>query len=295
MAHDSKVGGNGAMNIRHRAGYKKRLLINRIFFIAMLCAVAIVLLPLVAVLWSLISRGLPHLSLDFFINAARPVGEEGGGIGHALLGSAMIVGLALGFAAPPGIAAGFLMARNRSSRLAWIVRMSADVLSGVPSIVVGIFAYAVAVMPVRHFSALSGSVALAVIMWPLIARATEEVVRMVPADLTEAGLALGARRFRVALFVVLPTALPGISSAIIGAVARATGETAPLLFTAFGSQFYSLNPFEPMASVPVVLFNYAISPYESWRGQAWAAAFVLCMLVLIGTLLSRYLVARRMR
>lgn len=273
--------------------FRRRRLADRAFTILTMVAVGVVLLPLVAVLASVAARGLPHLTPEFLFATARPVGEPGGGIGHALVGSALLVATALAMAGPIGIAAGLYLAGTRHERWAWFVRTSVDVLAGVPSIVVGVFAYAILVVPLRHFSGLAGSLALAVLMFPLIARTTEEVVRMVPVELTEAGLALGARRFRVALRVVLPAAAPGVAAALIGAASRAAGETAPLLFTAFGSQFLALDPTQPVAAVPLVLFNYAVSPYEDWRGQAWAAALVLCALVLAGNLVSRWLVARR--
>lgn len=273
--------------------FRRRRFADRAFVVLTVAAVGVVLAPLIAILASVAARGVPHLTIEFLVSVARPVGEAGGGIGHALAGSALLVGMALGVAGPVGIAAGLFLAGTRLKRLAWVVRTSADVLSGVPSVVVGVFAYAVLVVPLRHFSGLSGSLALAVLMFPLIARTTEEVVRMVPAEMTEAGLALGARRWRVALRVVLPAAGPGVAAALIGAASRAAGETAPLLFTAFGSQFLALDPMQPVAAVPLVLFNYAVSPYDDWRGQAWAAALVLCGLVLAGNLVSRWLVARR--
>ncbi len=275
-----------------RRAFRRRLT-DHLFTGLTAVVVVVVLAPLVAVLWSVAARGAAFLTPGFLFSVAAPVGEPGGGIGHALVGSALLVGTALLVAAPLGIAAGLFLAHSRSARLTWLVRTSADVLSGVPSIVVGVFAYAVLVVPLRHFSGIAGVLALAVIMWPLIARATEEVVRMVPGELIEAGLALGGRHWRVALRVVLPAAAPGIGAALIAAASRAAGETAPLMFTALGSPFLSLDPLQPVAAVPLVIFNYAVSPYDDWRAQAWAAALVLCVLVLAGNLLSRALVSRR--
>ncbi len=273
--------------------FRRRRLADRAFSVLVVAAVGVALAPLVAVIGSVAAQGAPAVTPAFLVSVARPVGEPGGGIGHALAGSALLVASALAVAGPLGVAAGLFLAGTRQDGLARVVRTSADVLTGVPSIVVGVFAYAVLVVPLRHFSGLAGTLALAVIMWPLITRATEEVVRMVPPELTEAGLALGARRWRVALRVVLPAAAPGVGAALIGAASRAAGETAPLMFTAFGSPFFALDPTQPVAAVPLVIFNYAVSPYDDWRQQAWGAALVLCVLVLAGNLVSRSLIARR--
>lgn len=274
---------------------RRRRLANRVFQGAVLASVALVLVPLVAILATVVSRGAPALSLDFLTHLPRPVGETGGGVGHAILGTLMLALGGLLMAVPIGVPAGVFLASDRMPRLAGVVRMCADVLAGVPSIVVGLFAYTLLVLPFRQFSAVAGAFALAVIMLPTIARTTEEVVRLVPSILTEAALALGAPRWRVMVQVVLPAAGKGVVAGVIAAFSRGAGETAPLMFTAFGSQFLSLNPMQPIAALPLVLFNYAVSPYDDWHAQAWAAALVLAVLVLAGNLLARFATARRSR
>jgi len=272
---------------------KRRRVVNTVFLVAVVASVVVVLVPLVAVLASVIARGASALNLDFFFAMPKPVGETGGGIGNALLGTLCLVAGALAMAAPVAIPAGVFLASDRPAGLAAFVRLSADVLAGVPSIVVGVFVYGLLVLPLGHFSGLAGAVALAIIMLPTLARTTEEVVRMVPFSLSEAAIALGAPRWRVTVSVVLPTAARGVAAGVIAAIARAAGETAPLMFTAFGSPFVNLDPLQPTAAVPLVIFNYAISPYEDWHAIAWAAALVLTAFVLAGNLVSRWALARR--
>ncbi len=270
-----------------------RRLADRLFRGAVVASVVVVLAPLAAVLATVIAKGAPALDLAFLTHLPKPVGETGGGVGHAILGTLFLALGGLGIAVPVGVPAGVFLASDRMPRLAGVVRMCADVLAGVPSIVVGLFAYTLLVMPFRQFSALSGAFALAVIMLPTIVRTTEEVVRLVPPTLTEAALALGAPRWRAMLGVVLPSAGKGVAAGIIAAFSRGAGETAPLMFTAFGSQFLSWNLLQPIAALPLVLFNYAVSPYEDWHAQAWAAALVLVVLVLVANLVARYATARR--
>jgi phosphate transport system permease protein len=273
-------------------GLRRRRWVNRLFVASCAVTVAIVLMPLGALLFTLVREGLSALDLAFFLHLPRPVGETGGGVGHALVGTLILVAGALAMAAPVGILAGVFLASDRAPRSAAVVRLSADVLSGVPSIVVGIFAYALLVVPLKQFSGLAGSAALAILMLPTLTRTTEEVVRMVPWTLTEAAVALGAPRWRTMLRIVLPAAGRGVAAGVIVAVARGAGETAPLMFTAFGSQYWTLDPTKPMAALPLVIFNYAISPYDDWHAQAWAAALVLTGLVLAGNLVSRAVIRR---
>lgn len=243
-------------------------------------AAAVAVAPLLAVLAWVVVKGAGGLSWAFFTQAQVPVGEPGGGFAHALWGSTVLVGLACALGIPVGVLAGVYLSEFGQNRLGRAVRFAGDVLAGVPSIAVGIFVYAVVVLSMRHFSALAGSLALAVIMLPTVMRTTEELLRMVPASLREAALALGVPQWRVVLGVVLRTGAPGIATGVMLAVARAAGETAPLLFTAFGSRFLSSRLDQPMASVPVQIFTYAVSPYEEWHAQAWAAALVLVAAVL---------------
>ena len=258
-----------------------------------LCAVALAaaLVPLVSLLWLVISRGLAGLSLDFFTAIPAPVGEQGGGVGNAILGTLYIVGIACLIGVPLGVGAGVYLAERGDTKLGGAIRFTAEVLSGVPSIVVGIVAYGLVVLPMRRFSALAGGVALSVLMVPTLARSTEELVRLVPHSLREASLALGVPQWRTSLKVVLRTALGGIMTAILLSVARASGETAPLLFTSLNNQFWNWRADQPTASLTVQIFNYAVAPYNDWHEKAWSAALVLLILVgslsLAGRLLSR--------
>ena len=245
-------------------------------------AVLVALVPLASLLWLVVSNGAAGLSWTFFTSLPTPVGEPGGGIGNALVGTLYIVGLACLLGLPFGIGAGVFLAERGDGRLGRLVRFTSEVLSGVPSIVIGIVAYGLIVVPMRRFSAMAGAVALALLMVPGLARSTEELVRLVPGALREASLALGVPEWKTSLRVVLRTALGGIVTAILLAVARAAGETAPLLFTALNNQYWNFSPDQPTASLTVQIFNYAISPYEDWHQKAWTAALVL--LLLVGTL-----------
>jgi phosphate transport system permease protein len=257
--------------------------------------VLVALAPLISVLWLVISRGVAGLSLGFFVHRPTPVGEPGGGVGPAIVGTFYMVAMACAVSLPLGIGAGAFLAERGEGLLGRAVRFTAEVLAGVPSIVVGIVAYAVLVVPLRRFSALAGACALSLVMIPPLARASEEFIRLVPASLREASLALGVPPWRTGLKVVLRTALPGIVTASLLAVARAAGETAPLLFTALNNQYWNLRPDRPTASLTVQIFNYAISPYESWHAQAWTAALVLLLLVGILNLGARLASRDRMR
>ncbi|WP_370459186.1 phosphate ABC transporter permease PstA [Aggregicoccus sp. 17bor-14] len=246
-----------------------------------LCGLALLgaLVPLLSLLWLVVSRGAAGLSLTFFTALPTPVGEPGGGVGNALLGTLYLVLLACLIGLPLGIGAGVFLAEQGDGRFGRAVRFTAEVLSGVPSIVVGIVAYTLVVVPMKHFSAIAGAVALALLMVPTLARTTEELVRLVPPSLREASLALGVPRWKTSLRIVLRTAMGGIVTAVLLAVARAAGETAPLLFTALNNQYWNTRPDQPTASLTVQIFNYAISPYEDWHQKAWSAALVLLLLV----------------
>lgn len=250
-------------------------------------------LPLVLILGLLLKQGASSLNWAFFTAMPVPVGESGGGMANALAGTLMLIAIASAIGLPVGIGAGMYLAENRGERLASLVRFLSDVLNGLPSIVVGIFAWQFLVRPVRHFSALAGGIALAVMMIPLVARATEEMIRLVPNSLREAALALGYPRWRTSLTVVLRTALPGIVTGALVAVARIAGETAPLLFTAFGNQFWSTSLTQPISALPLQIFSYAISPYEEWHALAWAGALVLLALVLVISLIARFVTRSR--
>jgi phosphate transport system permease protein len=256
-----------------------RKFINGAMTVVCGCALLIALVPLASVLWLVISRGLAGLSFDFFTQLPKPIGEPGGGVGNAILGTLLIVALGSAIGIPLGVGAGVFLAEKGDGALGRVVRFVAEVLSGVPSIVVGIVAYGLVVLPMRHYSAWAGAVALAVLMVPSLARGTEELVRLVPRTLNEASLALGVPEWKTSLRVVLRTALPGIVTAILLGISRAAGETAPLLFTSLNNQYWSTSPGQPTASLTVQIFNYATSPYEDWHSKAWTAALILLLLV----------------
>ncbi|MBK7584925.1 MAG: phosphate ABC transporter permease PstA [Myxococcales bacterium] len=276
-------------------GYTRRKLVDRAVRGACWVATLIALIPLGLVLYYLTARGVGGLSWAFFTELPKPVGETGGGIANALLGTLELVGLACLFGIPPGVLAGVYLAEFGNHRLAKLVRFSADVMSGVPSITVGIFVYTLIVLRTKSFSAYAGGVALAVLMLPTITRTTEELLRLVPESLREAALGLGVPRWRATLRVVLRTAAPGIATGVMLAVARVAGETAPLLFTAFGNAFWPAGLDQPTASLPVQIYTYAVSPYEDWHQKAWAAALVLVGMVLVLNVSARLLVKNRVK
>ncbi len=234
-------------------------------------------------------QGAAAIDLDFFTHNPVPVGESGGGIANAIVGTFIVVGLAAIFALPIGVGAGVYLSEFGRNRFGDLVRFLADVLSGVPSIIMGVFAYVVIVAQQGHFSALSGGFALGVMMLPVVTRTTEEMLRMVPDSVREAGLALGLPRWRVLIHAVIPAASRGILTGIVLALARVAGETAPLLFTAFGNPYFSLDINQPIATLPHTLFTYAISPYDDWHLMAWGTALVLTALIFIASLLVRTL------
>ncbi len=244
-------------------------------------------LPLLLILGTLIVKGAGSINFGFFTRMPVPPGQTGGGVAHAIVGTLTIVGTACLIGLPIGIGAGIFAAEWPANPLAVATRFIADVLNGTPSIVVGVFAWTWIVAPQKHFSALAGSAALAVLMIPMVMRTTEEMIKLVPHSLREAALALGYPRWRTSLAVVVRTCLPGIVTGALLAVARIAGETAPLLFTALGSEYMSTNIQQPMAALPLVVFTYATGPYPEWHRLAWAAALVLILVVLILSLSAR--------
>ncbi|MFT4112100.1 phosphate ABC transporter permease PstA [Silvibacterium sp.] len=253
----------------------------------------LVVAPLVAVFAYLIYKGASSLNLAFFTQIPKPVGEAGGGMANAILGSAflLLIGSLLGV--PVGISAGIYLAEfGQGGKLANIVRFTADVLNGVPSIVMGIAVYSLIVLPQKHFSAFAGGVALGIMMIPTITRTTEEMLLMVPGSVREAALGLGVPSWRAVLSITLKTASPGVITGCMLAFARVAGETAPLLFTAFGNQFWSSSLGEPIAALPLQIYVYAISPYDEWHRLAWAGALVLILLIVISVSLVRYVTTR---
>jgi phosphate transport system permease protein len=271
----------------------RRRLVSRVMISLCGLSVLIALIPVAMILFFVIAKGIGSLNIAFFTQMPKPVGEAGGGMANAVFGTLTICGLGALFAIPVGVFSGIYVSEYSGTVFASIVRFAADTLNGVPSIVIGIFVYTIAVMPVKEFSALAGGLALGIMMMPILCRTTEELLRLVPMSLREGALALGATRARAVFSVVLPAALPGIVTGIVLALARIAGETAPLLFTSFNNRFWSTNVAQPMASLTVQVYTYAIAPYDDWHRQAWAGALVLVMLVLTCSLLAR-LATRRL-
>jgi phosphate transport system permease protein len=259
------------------------------------CALSVLLalVPLAFVLFYVVSRGVSSLNLDFFTKMPKPVGEPGGGMANSIVGTLILVGLGSLLAIPVGVLSGIYMSEYAGTRIASAIRFAADTLNGVPSIVIGVFVYGIAVLPFKHFSAMAGGIALGIMMIPIIARTTEELLLLVPETMREGALALGATRARAVFTVVLPAALPGIITGIVLALARISGETAPLLFTAFNNGFFSTRLGQPISSLTVQVYKYAGSPYEDWHRQAWAGALVLVTIVLLCSILAR-LATRRL-
>jgi phosphate transport system permease protein len=253
------------------------------------CALSVLLalVPLAFLLFYVVSQGISALNLDFFTHMPKPVGEPGGGMANSIVGTLILVGLGSLMAIPVGVLSGIYMSEYAGTRIASAIRFAADTLNGVPSIVIGVFVYGIAVLPFKQFSAMAGGIALGVMMIPIIARTTEELLLLVPGTMREGALALGATRARAVFTVVLPAALPGIITGIVLALARISGETAPLLFTAFNNGFFSTRLRQPMSSLTVQVYKYYGSPYEDWHRQAWAGALVLVTIVLLCSILAR--------
>ena len=271
----------------------RRKLLSAVFVGFCALAVLLALVPLAFILFYVVKEGVRSLNLDFFLHMPKPVGEPGGGMANAIVGTLILTGLGSVMAVPIGIMSGIYMSEYAGSRTAAAVRFAADTLNGVPSIVIGVFAYGIAVLPFKQFSAMAGGFALGIMMIPIIARTTEELLLLVPSTLREGALALGATRARAVFGVVLPAALPGIITGVVLALARIAGETAPLLFTSFNNRFFTTRLDQPIASLTVQVFTYAISPYADWHRQAWAGALVLVGIVLVCSLLAR-LATRRL-
>jgi phosphate transport system permease protein len=250
------------------------------------------ILPLLAILYYIIKAGIQRINWQFFVELPKPVGEAGGGIANALVGSLLIIAVAALIAIPVGILCGIFLSENKNSRLAYWSRLSVDILQGIPSIVVGIVCYFWLVKPFGSFSAVSGSVALAIMMLPIVIRSTEETLRLLPDSLKEAAFALGMPFHRVILKVVVPCGISGILSGVMLSVARIAGETAPLLFTAFGNPYLSTNIGRPMQSLPLLIFNYATSPYNDWHDLAWGASVVLLAFVLFLNIFTKLMTSK---
>lgn len=269
------------------SGHRRRRMLSAVMLACTGVASFLVVVPLLLIFYHLVSSGAGALNLDFFIRLPAPVGETGGGMANAVLGSFLLVFYAGLIGIPVAVGVGVFLAEERRSKFGNFVRFIADVMNGIPSIVTGIFVWAWVVVAMGGFSLMAGSVALAVMLIPMVARTTEEMVRLVPRELREGGRALGFTRWRTTLGIVLPAAKSGILTGILVALARIAGETAPLLFTAFGNPFWEWRLNEPVSALPLLIYQYAISPYDDWHRQAWAASLLLICLVLVVSLMAR--------
>ena len=280
------------MNNNVEARIKYRIIKSRIVQAIIIFFAFIVTIPLVAIFIYVLKEGVANINWHFLVNLPKPVGETGGGIANALVGSFILVFVAALIAIPLGILAGIYLSENRSSKLAYWCGLAVDILQGVPSIVVGIVVYFLIVKPGGGFSAFSGSMPLTIMMLPIIIRTTEETLKLIPSTLKEAGLALGLPYHKVILKIIVPCGISGILSGAILAVARVAGETAPLLFTAFGNPYLNLNITRPMQSLPLLIFNYATSPYEDWHNLAWGASLILLIWIFLLNIITK-LIARK--
>jgi phosphate transport system permease protein len=276
--------------------YRKRQRVNKVAFAMTAFCAFFTLAILCFILGYVTVNGLSSLSWNFFTQLPKPVGETGGGMANAIVGTFKLILLASVIGLPVGVLGGvYLSEFGRGNTTGFLVRYAADIINGVPSIVMGIFAYTVVVLPMKHFSALAGGVALGIMLIPIAVRSTEEFLKLVPTSIREAALALGLPRWKVIVRVVIPTAMRGLLTGVLLDLSRVAGETAPLLFTAFGNRFWSAGLLNPISSLPVMIFTYAVSPYEDWHRQAWAAALVLLMMVLATNIGARFLMRRQVR
>lgn len=271
----------------------KRKIVNIMMISLIVVASMIAIFPLLSVFAFVFQKGFSTLSIDFFTKRPAPVGELGGGMAQSLLGSGLLILLSSLIGVPWGIASGIYITEYGHGKSAWFLRFSNDLLMGIPSIVVGLFAYSFIVMPMKSFSLLAGSVALGIIMIPIVSRSTEEILKTVPQHMREAGLALGITRYKVILNIILRGSWGGILTGVILSIARISGETAPLLFTSFNNQFWSGKLTEPISSLPVQIYTYAISPFEDWQKQAWAGALVLILFIFTINITVRFIFNKR--
>jgi phosphate transport system permease protein len=253
----------------------------------------VALIPLFSIFAYVLTKGLPAMDLEFLTSLPKPVGEPGGGMANAIVGSFIVIGIASVIGIPVGIMAGIFLSEYGRNKFGKVVSFLTDVLLGAPSIVVGIVVYILVVLATGGFSALAGGIALAIIMIPAVTRTTEEMLKLIPNHIREAGLALGLPKWRVTLFIILPSALRGIVTGVMLAIARVSGETAPLLFTAFGNRYWHEDLTSPIATLPVQVFTYSIAPYKEWQEQAWAGALTLILIVLILNITAKVLTAKR--
>lgn len=279
----NKISEPGVIELHMRKRNKK----NRFFKGIIIAGTLIATIPLLLILFYIFKQGASAINWHFLTQLPKPVGESGGGVSNALVGSILILLVSCLLAIPIGIVVGIYLSEDKTSRLGYYCRLAVDVLQGIPSIVIGIIIYEWVVKPMGGFSALSGSIALSLMMLPSIIKSTEETLKLLPDTLKESSLALGVPYYKTILKVIVPTGLSGITTGIILSIARVIGETAPLLFTAFGNPFISTNIFKPMSSLPLIIFNYATSPYEDWHQLAWGASMLLILMILILNIITK--------
>ncbi len=280
------------MNTANDLHISTRVAKNIVFKSGVVIMACAVMLPLILIMYHIVKMGISSINWEFFVNVERPAGESGGGIIHSLVGTVILIIIAGSIAIPLGVLSGFYIAENRKNRFAMAVQWALDVIQGIPSIVIGIVMYVWVVVPMRHFSALAGGAALAIMMLPVVIKSTEETVKMIPNSFKEAALALGVPYYKTALKVILPASLSGIVTGILIGVSRIAGETAPLIMTAFGNPFFNTNILKPVDSLPLIIYKYAISPYDELHRLAWGASFVLVMFVLVLNIITRLVVKR---
>lgn len=285
---ENRVNQNKFFNFRKK-------IISKLMMSLSFVAALIAIIPLVFIFYYTISKGITYLNLDFFISMPKPVGESGGGMANAIVGTLILIGIGGAIGLPVGIMTGTYLSEFGRNKFGAVVRFLVDVLSGIPSIVVGVVAYTLIVVPMKHFSALAGGFALGILMIPTITRTTEEMIKLVPHSLREAGLALGIPKWKTTLLIILRTAWKGIATGVLLGLSRAAGETAPLLFTALGNRFWSTKVMQPIASLTVYIYDYAKAPFEDWNNQAWTAALVLILLISLLSLLFRFLTRSKYR
>lgn len=281
------------VNMTGKLNSKLRKIKSRVMTLICILSAVVVMVPLFIILFYTLKQGFSSISWSFFTQMPKPAGEAGGGMANALMGTAILIGLGSLIGIPVGIFSGIYLSGENSSLFSKSIRFLTEVLNGIPSIVIGVVAYIIIVIPMKKFSALAGGFALGILMIPLITRTTEEMLRLVPETYREAALALGAPRWKATLFVVLPAAFKGIFTGILLSIARAAGETAPLLFTALGNRFWSTRLDEPIASLTVFIYDYSKAPFEDWNRQAWAAALVLILIVTLVNLSFRAITRKR--
>ncbi len=273
--------------------YRWRKIKSRIMMILSIICAIVAIIPLFIILYYTVSQGVSSINWAFFTQMPKPAGEAGGGMANALVGTGILIAIGSVIGLPVGILSGIYLSENSKSLFAKTVRFLAEVLNGTPSIVIGVVAYVMVVLPMKRFSAIAGGVALAILMMPLVTRTTEEMIKLIPHSFREAALGLGIPRWKTTLFVILPAAFKGIFTGILLSIARAAGETAPLLFTALGNRFWSTQLDQPIASLTVFIYDYSKAPFDNWIRQAWAAALVLIMLIMLINITFRLVTRKR--